>query len=40
MNLFECPRIEDASAYVLRSLPDGDGESYRHHVTQCVECAA
>ena len=40
MNLYECPRIEDAAGYVLRALPDSDSESYRHHVTECQECAA
>jgi hypothetical protein len=40
MNLFECPRIDDAAGYVLRALPDGESESYRHHVTECEECSA
>ena len=40
MNLYECPRIDDAAGYVLRALPDSDSESYRHHVTECQECAA
>jgi hypothetical protein len=39
-DLFECPRIDEAGGYVLRALPDSDAESYRHHVTQCEECAA
>lgn len=39
MNLFECPRIDDAAGYVLSAMPDGEAESYRHHVTECVECA-
>jgi hypothetical protein len=37
---YECPRIENAAGYVLRALPDSEAESYRHHVTQCDECAA
>jgi hypothetical protein len=37
---YECPRIEDAAGYVLRALPDSESESYRHHVTECDECAA
>jgi hypothetical protein len=36
----ECPRIDDAAGYVLCALPDSEAESYRHHVTQCAECAA
>lgn len=40
MNLYECPRIDDAAGYVLRALPDSEAESYRHHVTECAECAA
>jgi hypothetical protein len=36
---YECPRIEDAAGYVLRALPDSESESYRHHVTECGECA-
>jgi hypothetical protein len=40
VSLFECPRIDDAAGYVLRALPDFEAESYRHHVTQCDECAA
>jgi anti-sigma-K factor RskA len=39
-DLFECPRIDDAAGYVLRAMPDSEAESYRHHVTQCEECAA
>ncbi len=40
MNLFECPRIDDAAGYVLRALPDSEAESYRHHVTECEQCEA
>lgn len=40
MSLFDCPRLDDAAGYVLGAMPDGDAESYRHHVTQCVECEA
>jgi hypothetical protein len=36
---YECPRIEDAAGYVLRALPDSESESYRHHLTECDECA-
>jgi hypothetical protein len=39
VNLSECPRIDDASGYVLHAMPAGEAESYRHHITQCVECA-
>ena len=39
-DLFECPRIDDAAGYVLRAIGDSEAESYRHHVTQCDECAA
>ena len=40
MNLFECPRIDDAAGYVLHAMPDSEAEAYRHHVTQCMECEA
>jgi Anti-sigma-K factor rskA len=40
VNLYECPRIDDAAGYVLCALPDSEAESYRHHVTECQECAA
>ena len=40
MNVFECPRVEDAAGYVLSALPDGEWESYRYHVDECKECAA
>lgn len=40
MNLFECPRIEDAPGYVLGAMRDSEAESYRDHVAQCAECAA
>jgi hypothetical protein len=36
----DCPRMEDAAGYVLRALPDSESESYRHHVTECEDCAA
>lgn len=39
MNVFECPRVEDAAGYVLRALPDGEWESYRYHVDECHECS-
>ncbi|MEA2221278.1 MAG: hypothetical protein QOJ35_3904 [Solirubrobacteraceae bacterium] len=40
MTSFECPRIEDAAGYVLRALPEGEWESYRYHVAECMQCAA
>ncbi|MEY2514917.1 MAG: hypothetical protein QOJ89_2275 [bacterium] len=33
-----CPRIDDAAAYVLRALPDGEWESYGYHVAGCEAC--
>ena len=33
-----CPRIDDAAAYVLRALPEGEWESYAYHVTECEAC--
>ncbi len=40
MNLYECPRMEDAAGCVLDAMPDTEAESYRQHLTQCVECAS
>ena len=40
MSYFECPRIDDAPGYVLRAMSDSEAESYRHHITECEECAA
>jgi hypothetical protein len=34
-----CPRIDDAAAYVLSALPEGEWESYRYHVAECDACA-
>jgi hypothetical protein len=34
----ECSRVDDAAAYVLRALPEGEWESYRYHVAECREC--
>ena len=33
-----CPRIDDAAAYVLHALPDGEWESYAFHVAECDAC--
>ena len=33
-----CPRIDDAAAYVLRALPEGEWESYAYHVAECDAC--
>jgi anti-sigma-K factor RskA len=38
VNLYECPRIDDAAGYVLGAMTDSEAESYRHHVTECGEC--
>jgi hypothetical protein len=40
MSIYECPRTEDAAAYVLRALPDGEWEAYGYHVAECADCAA
>ncbi len=39
MNGFDCPRVDDAAAYVLRALPDGEWEHYEAHLTGCACCA-
>jgi anti-sigma-K factor RskA len=40
VNLFECPRVEDAAGYVLGAMPDSEAESYRRHIAECSECHA
>ncbi|MEA2192264.1 MAG: hypothetical protein QOI73_2385 [Solirubrobacteraceae bacterium] len=40
MSGYECPRVEDAGAYVLRAMPDGEWEAYAYHVAECDECEA
>lgn len=40
MSFKTCPRIDDAGAYVLGAMADGEWEHYGAHVAECEVCTA
>ena len=36
MSAGSCPLVDDAAAYVLGALPDGECEGYRDHLAGCA----
>lgn len=40
MSTSDCPRIDDAGAYVLRAMDDAEWQAHRYHIADCEICAA
>ncbi|MDQ3675347.1 MAG: anti-sigma factor [Actinomycetota bacterium] len=40
MNISDCPRIDDAGAYVLRAMEESEWQAHRYHIAECEFCAA
>jgi len=36
----DCPRVDDAGAYVLRAIDESEWQAHRYHIADCACCAA